>query len=314
MNQSMWRTRSTGQGQQHLQTAISALQVLRGCHRLLTQTAVGADKKQQIFVAKTEPWQAHLRALVTTMAQYGFNPTAIGALAARDAGVVLRDPDRLAVQFEMLRAFFAPYGDALAVLPRMTKGVPGCLPAVVPEAMRTVDSGRKSGRHADVSCVHRAMLFAHSDVLSWTREGLTQHVRKLVAVGLFEGETEARQGCMLRPWLLQSRQARWYLERKAAVLEAGGSMDDALAACCATGAVARALPVLMLWQHTQCAAPNASCQLSFAIVVALDQCARLHGGDSAHLHSAKLIEVYVCAGHRSASPAASMLKHVLVRF
>ena len=211
------------------------MQVLRACQRLLTQR-VADDYKRQLFVAETEDWQEQLRALVDTMTSYGFNRTAIGTLAARDARVMLREPDWLAVQFEMLRAFFAPYGDSLVALLRVHKHMHGCLPAVVPGAERIPGSGSGSARHADLSCVHRAMLFGLDDVLGWTREGLTQHMRTLVAVGLFECEAEARQGCMLRPKLLQSCQARWYLVRKAAVLEAGGSMDDVLAASCDTGA------------------------------------------------------------------------------
>ena len=57
-------------------------------------------------------------------------------------------------------------------------------------------------------------------------------MRTLVAAGLFHSDAEAQSECMLRPKLLMSRQLRWYVERKAAVLEAGGSMDDVLAACC----------------------------------------------------------------------------------
>ena len=40
---------------------------------------------------------------------------------------------------------------------------------------------------------------------------------------------------------------RWYVVRKAAVLEAGGSMDDVLAACCDTGSLQAAYPCLLLW-------------------------------------------------------------------
>ena len=91
-------------------------------------------------------------------------------------------------------------------------------------------------------------------VLEWTREGLTQHMRTLVAAGLFASDEEARRECMLRPKLLMSHKLRWYVERKAAVLEAGGSMDDVLAACCLTQSLEAALPCLLLWRLSECAA------------------------------------------------------------
>ena len=56
----------------------------------------------------------------------------------------------------------------------------------------------------DLSSVHRAMLAGPSDVLAWTREGLKQHMRTLVAAGLFHSDAEARRECMLRPKLLDS--------------------------------------------------------------------------------------------------------------
>ena len=73
-------------------------------------------------------------------------------------------------------------------------------------------------------------------------------MRTLVAAGLFDSDAEARRECMLRPQLLMSRQLRWYILRKAAVLEAGGSMGDVLAACCLTQSLEAALPCLLLWQ------------------------------------------------------------------
>ena len=97
----------------------------------------------------------------------------------------------------------------------------------------------------DLSSVHRAMLAGPDDVLEWTREGLKQHMRTLVAAGLFHSDAEARRECMLQPRLLKSRTLRWYLERKAAVLEAGGSMDDVLAACCHSGSLQAAYPCLL---------------------------------------------------------------------
>ena len=86
----------------------------------------------------------------------------------------------------------------------------------------------------DLSSVHRAMLAGPDNVLGWTREGLKQHMRTLVAAGLFHSDAEARRECMLQPRLLKSRTLRWYVERKAAVLEVGGTLDDARAVCAST--------------------------------------------------------------------------------
>ena len=95
------------------------------------------------------------------------------------------------------------------------------------------------------------MLAGPHHVLDWTREGLKQHMRTLVAAGLFHSDAEARRECMLRPRLLASHTLRWYVERKAAVLEAGGSMDDVLAACCIAGSLQAANPCLLLWKQVR---------------------------------------------------------------
>ena len=56
-------------------------------------------------------------------------------------------------------------------------------------------------------------------------------MRTLVAAGLFNTKAEVLRGALLRIKLLASRKLEWYLERRVAVLEAGGTADDVLAAC-----------------------------------------------------------------------------------
>ena len=73
---------------------------------------------------------------------------------------------------------------------------------------------------------------------------------------------------MQRPQLLTGHALRWYVERKAAVLEAGGSMDDVLAACCLTQSLEAALPCLLLWRLSECAASTCF-QLVRELVLAL---------------------------------------------
>jgi hypothetical protein len=63
---------------------------------------------------------------------------------------------------------------------------------------------------------------------------------------------------MARLQLLRVRNLRWFLERKAAVLEAGGTIEDVRTACCQTGSLRAALPCLLLYQRSGCAASRRS--------------------------------------------------------
>ena len=141
--------------------------------------------QRELFCAQPDSFLDRLNMLVTTMAPRGFTAAALGVLAARDARVLFRDPDWLAVQFEMLRAFFAPYSDAPATVTKMTRGLQASLPAVMPCAKQTLDKRSAASQQMDLSSVHRAMLAGPNNVLGWTREGLKQHMRTLVAAGLF---------------------------------------------------------------------------------------------------------------------------------
>ena len=110
------------------------VQVLRSWNELLHNREHKVEFRCGLFCRPPDCFREQLRALVGTMAPHGFTSAAVGVLASRRAQVVLSDPDWLAVQFEMLRAFFAPYGDAPATVARMTKGLQASLPAVVPDA------------------------------------------------------------------------------------------------------------------------------------------------------------------------------------
>ena len=180
------------------------------------------------------------------MAPRGFTAAALGVLAARDARVLFRDPDWLAVQFEMLRAFFAPYSDAPATVTRMTRGLQASLPAVMPRAKQTLDKRFAAGQQIDLSSVHRAMLAGPDNVLGWTREGLKQHMRTLVAAGLFQAMRRRGATCMQRPKLLaeppvavvcraqggSAGGGRQHGRRAHSVLRQVGSLEAAFRACC----------------------------------------------------------------------------------
>ena len=107
---------------------------------LSSQQGINIDFQRELFCAQPQRFHRHVRAHVAAMAPHGFTAAAVGALTASDARLLLRDPDWPAVQFEMLRAFFAPYGDAPATIARMTKGLRASLPAVVPGATPAVDT------------------------------------------------------------------------------------------------------------------------------------------------------------------------------
>ena len=79
-------------------------------------------------------------------------------------------------------------------------------------------------------------------------------MRTLVAAGLCASDADARRQCMSRFTLTISRTLEWYLERKAAVLEAGGTLGDVRAACSQGGSMQRSLECVLLWQRSGCAA------------------------------------------------------------
>ena len=227
-----------------------------------------------MITTKPGAFRFQLRAHVATMAPFGFNAHALGVLAARHPYLVLGSPDAMAAQYAMLREVFQPWSDELAQDLSRTAITRECLPAVArdapPPTPSTLAAASKRGL---CSLVHKAMLAGHTDLLRWTRDGLEAHSRRLVAAGLFESKEDARRECLLRSKLLASRKLEWYLERRVAVLEAGGTADDVLAACTQSCSL-RVLLERLLYIRAKCDAElGLPCQRSNRRVCA----ARVHG-------------------------------------
>ena len=207
-----------------------------------------------MLISKTAAFRSLLRKHVATMAPLGFNARALGVLAARQPYAVLGSTDALAAQFTMLREVFQPWSDELAQDLSRTDIARECLPAVAhdapPPTPTALAAASERGR---CSLVHKAMLSGPSEVLRWTREGLKAHMRTLVAAGFFATEADARRGCLLQLLLLMSHKLEWYLARRAAVLEVGGSEEDVLAACCRTCSLQVLLKHLLLFKRAKCA-------------------------------------------------------------
>ena len=94
----------------------------------------------------------------------------------------------------MLREVFGPAADELAADIRRTGITPACLPAVAHDVAECHDAAADSA----MSCLHKAVLAGPADIMQWTQEGLEEHLRRLVAAGLFASEAEARRECMRR--------------------------------------------------------------------------------------------------------------------
>ena len=207
-----------------------------------------------MLIAKPATFRLRLRKHVATMAPLGFNVRALGLLAEREPYLVLGSTDALAARFVMLRDAFQPWSDELAQDLSRTNITGECLPAVArnapPPTLATLAAASERGR---CSLVHKAMLAGPTSVLGWTREGLQAHMRTLVAVGLFVNEADAWRGCLLQLSLLVSRKLEWYLARRAAVLEVGGSAEDVLAACCRSDSPQVLLAHLLLFKRAECA-------------------------------------------------------------
>ena len=202
------------------------MQVLRGWNALLQHNNYGKSYKSELFCAQPQNFAAHLHKHVRLMKPRGLNARALGLVAARYAPSILCSADALAAHFDMLRDFFLPWSDELATDWGKTDITRACLPAVVHEAMHASAAGTLQPQHKVISSLHKAVLAGPSDILRVTHDGLREHMRTLVDAGLFDSEDDARQACMLRLALLYPYSLRWYLERKAAVLEAGGTLPD----------------------------------------------------------------------------------------
>ena len=98
------------------------------------------------------------------------------------------------------------------------------------------------------------MLAGRTDVLRYTREGLKAHMRTLVAAGILTTEADARRACLLQLSLFVAHKLDWYLARRAAVLEFGGSAEDVLTACGQSYSLHVLLKCLLLFKRAECAA------------------------------------------------------------
>ena len=191
------------------------------------------------------------------MAPHGFNAYALGVLATRSLSLVLNPPQ--ALRFVLLRKIFWPWGDEHATDLRLMRIPSGCLPADALDAVQDAADDRfATSDHLAISNLHKVMLCGPPEVFWYTQGGMKRHLRTLVAAGLCASSADARRWCMLQSALLNAHVLSWYLERKAAVLEAGGTLDDARTACCRNGGMQKALPCMLLWQQSKCAPPNST--------------------------------------------------------
>ena len=196
-------------------------------------------------------FSARVRGHVDAMVPLGFNAHALGRVAERHLPTILGTSEALVEHVKMLRRFFAPWGDELVDDLRRTTIPAVCLPAVVQKGALDVSVPAAPQADTCISRLHKAALAGPAHFWAWTEDGLAEHMRTLVAAGLFTTEAHARRGCMLRPMLLALYKLEWYVRRKAAVLEAGGSMADVHLACCASGSVQAALPCLLLFKRSR---------------------------------------------------------------
>ena len=228
------------------------VQVTRAMKRQITQEAGALGSQVALCTREPEWFRDNLLAHVAVMGPLGFNAHALGVLVSRNPKRILTPPKALVARYTMLRGVFGPAADELARGTLSRTGItPACLPAVAHDAPAAANLASASG--SPISCLHKAILAGPKAVREWSPEGLEAHLRKLVAAGLFDSEAEARRGCMRR-WnkLLASHTLEWVLQRRAAVLAAGGSADDVRAVC----SQGTSLPVvrggLLLWKRARC--------------------------------------------------------------
>ena len=212
----------------------------------------------QLTLCSTDPtaFRANVRAHVNTMAHHGFNAHALGVLASRDISLFLNPPQDLADRYVMLRELFAPWGDALADDLRHTKITSECLPAAALSALVTTGDCSATSDRLAISRLHKLVLSGPVSVLQLTRTRLQEQMATLVAAGLCATGADARRLCMSHNALLAPYRLSWYLERKAAVLEAGGTLHDVRAACCCSASLQTSLPYVLLWQRVKCDPPD----------------------------------------------------------
>ena len=246
----VWRsaTKLTGRPRKGLLEAVTVPTDLKRARSFTSRRTGKLASALAICTREPETFRANLRAHVDTMGPLGFNAHALGVLASRNLHLFLSTPQALAARFGMLREVFGPAADELAADIRRTGITPACLPAVAHDAAGSCCS-RGLGNLVPAQGGARWARRHHA----WTQESVEEHLRKLVAAGLFASEAEARHECMRR-WnkLLKSRTLEWLLQRRAAVLEAGGTEHDVRAVCGQNASLPVVLRGLLLWQRAKC--------------------------------------------------------------
>ena len=217
----------------------------------LQGTAQGSNTRLVRTLTDHAAFRARLLNHVGAMAPLGFNAHAVGRLAERHLPAILVTSEALVKQCTMLRRFFAPWGDELVGDLRRTTIPAVCLPAVVRTGVLDVSVPDAPPADTRISRLHKAVLAGPGFVWAWSKDGLAEHMRTLVEAGLFTTEADARRGCMSRIKLLEPYKLEWYIGRRAAVLEAGGTMDDVHLACCQEGNIQTALPCLLLFERSR---------------------------------------------------------------
>ena len=216
--------------------------------KLHMSPGVTLSTKLALCLRYPEEFDNLLCAHVATMGPLGFNAHALGVMATRNLHLFLVAPQALEAHIAMLRDVFGPFADELADDIRRTDITPACLPAVAHTASNS-SGADQSGQ--SISCLHKACLAGPDNVMRWSRWRLEQHLHNLVVAGLVADGAEARRACMQDSRFLHIHSLRWLLERKAAVLAAGGTMDDVRSVCCATYTMQRVLEGLLFWQRAR---------------------------------------------------------------
>ena len=206
-------------------------QVVHSWSKLWKRNHVNASDRFVRTLTDQASFRARLDGHVAAMASLGLNAHALGRLTTRHLPALLGTPETLVKQFVMFRDFFAPWGGELVDDMRRTTITAVWLPAVVQEGALDVCVPAAPTADTRISRLLKAVLAGPNNFWAWTEDRLTEHMRSLVAAGLFTTEALARRGCMLRPMLLAPYKLAWYVWRKAAVLEAGGTMGDVHLAC-----------------------------------------------------------------------------------
>ena len=278
--------------------------MVRSWSRLCTRTATRNASGLLIrTLADHASFRKHLCGHVAAMAPLGFSAHALGRVAERHLPAILGTPDALVEHFNMLRRFFAPWGDELVDDLNRTTISQDCLPAVVQDGLLVASV---SDAVNCISRLHKAALAGPFVFWAWSEEGLAQHMRTLVEAGLFTTEADARQGCMSRNALLAACKVEWYVWRKAAVLEAGGTMEHVHVACCRNGHIQAALPGLLLFKRSR-SVPVRVARLRFYLArrYAVSPRSQVGNADSRSLQSSRSLNCRCCSRRGHATPACT---------